>query len=1640
MNNKRILVLFLMLTVAILAAGAVSAADNTTGNSTTDIVTTTYNSSSSPPPDTFADPVISGTVLDENGQPVNNAVITVYDLSDIVITTGSTDSAGYYSVSFFSGDTVFKVKASYPGYVSPINEVTVYWNPWDGIYYGNTNFQLGKYAYVNGDTGSDSYDGTSPTYLGGFTGPKPTIQGAINVADDGCTVQVMGGSYTENLTISNRIILEPYGFDSVNIYPANYVIPTISVYTGSQIHGLTIEGTLDSAIRLYFSNGSHIYNNYIYNGNNGIFLDQSNGNVIDNNIIDYSYNGISIADSNGNLIQNNTIEYSNQGIVATFTNYNTIKGNYITNSDTGIFILSSNNISILSNNITNNSCGIYLAGVNTVTISYNRFYMNEYYEDGYLILNAIDNEGDNEGNTYADNNWWGTNDGPSGMINGTGIVYVDRYLMLNAYSDSYSIPTDGSTTIYGYLTYNNYGEDTSISGFYVPITPGSFSTTSGYLIPIDVDYYYGWGSSTLYADSSPNYSSVDVQVDDATVTIYDIEYYDGTPPSVEITTPTDGSYVENNVNIDAYAYDDFGINYVDFYIDYVYYSTDWDGTDGWSYDWDSTIDVDGYHTITATAYDMSGNWSEHSIQVIIDNNDPTIDITNPVDGNYVNGIVDISTNPYDDAGVNYVEFYIDGVYYDSDWSGFDGWTYSWDTTGLPSGPYTITATAYDNLGHSSTDSINVYVDNTGPMVDITNPTNNAFLNGNVPVDVNASDFESGMDYVEFYMNSVLLYTDSYGGDGWNFNWDTSSINGNYTITVVAYDILGNSSSDSIDAHIDNIGPSVSINSPVDGSLVNGNVNIDAYAFDGDNTWSIGVDYVEFSTSSGYSYIDNNGADGWSCIWDASGLNGPYTITATAYDYLGNNSSYTMTLYTDSTSPTVVVWYPGDGATVSGNIDILVNASDFESGMNYVEFYVDSVLIGTDSDGPDFAGNWSCNWDTTILLDGSYTITAVAYDMVGYYVTDNITVTVDNTGPTVVITDPSDGSSVSGVVNIIATASDVSGVSHVQFSTPSGEYTDSDGTDGWSCSWNTLGLIDGSYSITATAYDTLGNSANYTINLDVDNTNPVVDITNPAYGTTVNGSVPITANASDASGVAYVEFYYNNGSNVLIYTDNNGLDGWSCNWDTTSLSDGLYGIVAYAYDVAGNSTSDYTYVILVNTAPDTTPPIVNINPASGTYTYAINVTLTSEPDATIQYSLNGGAWTNYTGPINLNTNGPYTITYHATDLAGNTSTDTTANYTINIPPASNSPVMNVIADKTVYENQSLEFMILAYDPNFDPLTYTVTNLPAGATFNAALKKFIWTPNFDQAGVYIVTFTVSDGVLSDSKSVNITVLNTNRAPVLGSIGNQNVGVNNTLNIILNGTDPDGNPLIYTVSGLPAGATIIGNTFTWTPGPSDRGTYTAIFRVSDGVLTDSKIVTIKVDGAPLLGTITDQTVNENDTLSFTISGTDPDGDALTYSVTGLPSGAVFDPVSRTFTWKPTYDQYGVYPVTFNVSDGTLTTSKTINITVNNVPIYENIIKIVNNGTGRIYVDYRITVTEKNGTITKKTITGYINPGATLNSSFGSYPSGTKINIVENIYNKTTTTRTIKVDNYIYIDGAEFYHQNVTKNNVAAGGLVKI
>ena len=91
-------------------------------------------------------------------------------------------------------------------------------------------------------------------------------------------------------------------------------------------------------------------------------------------------------------------------------------------------------------------------------------------------------------------------------------------------------------------------------------------------------------------------------------------------------------------------------------------------------------------------------------------------------------------------------------------------------------------------------------------------------------------------------------------------------------------------------------------------------------------------------------------------------------------------------------------------------------------------------------------------------------------------------------PAVAITSPADGATVSGTITIEASASDDKGISKVDFYID-GTLLASDNTSPYACSWETTTKVDGSHNVTATARDTIGQSASDTIRITVDNTAP-----------------------------------------------------------------------------------------------------------------------------------------------------------------------------------------------------------------------------------------------------------------------------------------------------------------------------------------------------------------------------------------------------------------------------------------------------------------------------------------------------------------------------------------------------------------------
>lgn len=106
-------------------------------------------------------------------------------------------------------------------------------------------------------------------------------------------------------------------------------------------------------------------------------------------------------------------------------------------------------------------------------------------------------------------------------------------------------------------------------------------------------------------------------------------------------------------------------------------------------------------------------------------------------------------------------------------------------------------------------------------------------------------------------------------------------------------------------------------------------------------------------------------------------------------------------------------------------------------------------------------------------------------------------------------------------------------------------------------------------------------------------------------------------------------------------------------------------------------------------------------------------------------------------------------------------------------------------------------------------------------------------------------------------------------------------------------------------------------------------------DGSEVGSAPFEVKVNGRPILANVGNKVVSEGQTLSFTLSATDPEGDALTYSLNTTPPGASFDTTTGAFTWTPTFAQQGTYYVQFGASDGLTTATRNSILSVGNVPL---------------------------------------------------------------------------------------------------------
>ena len=194
---------------------------------------------------------------------------------------------------------------------------------------------------------------------------------------------------------------------------------------------------------------------------------------------------------------------------------------------------------------------------------------------------------------------------------------------------------------------------------------------------------------------------------------------------------------------------------------------------------------------------------------------------------------------------------------------------------------------------------------------------------------------------------------------------------------------------------------------------------------------------------------------------------------------------------DTTPPSASITSPTGGASVSGTTTIAASASD-NVGVTRVEFFVDGVLLSSDPSSP-----YSASWDTTTATNAAHSLTARAVDAANNATTSGaVSVTVSNTAPppdttppSVSITSPTGGASVSGTTTIAANASDTVGVTRVEFFVD-GVLLSSDTSSPYSASWNTTTATNAAHSLTARAWDAANNQTlSGAVSVTVNNTAP-----------------------------------------------------------------------------------------------------------------------------------------------------------------------------------------------------------------------------------------------------------------------------------------------------------------------------------------------------------------------------------------------------------------------------------------------------------------------------------------------------------------------------------------------------------------------
>ena len=792
----------------------------------------------------------------------------------------------------------------------------------------------------------------------------------------------------------------------------------------------------------------------------------------------------------------------------------------------------------------------------------------------------------------------------------------------------------------------------------------------------------------------------------------------------------------------------------------------------------------------------------------------------------------------------------------------------------------------------------------------------------------------------------------------------SQVNGGvYSVTVTASDGKGGTASTTFSWTITNPAPTAT------NDLATTNedtpVTISVLANDSDPDGDP-LKVMSASAPNGTVVINANGTITYT---PTANFNGTDTITYMISDGQGGTATATVTVTVVPVNdpPTVVSPIPAQKNVDAGAVSVPVAGNFTDLDGDTLTFAATGLPLGLSINPATGLITGTIDRSASQINGGVYSVSVTASDGKGGTVTTTFIWTVTNPGPTATDDVATTNEDTPVTISVLANDTDPDGdpLTVTTATAPNGTVViNANGTITYTPAAN----FNGTDVITYTISDGQGGTSTATVTVTIVPVNdaPTVVSPIPAQKNVDAGavSVPVAGNFTDLDGDT-LTFAATGLPLGLSINPATGLITGTIDRSASQVNGGVYSVSVTASDGKGGTvTTTFTWTV-TNPGPTATDDVASTNedtpvtvavlandtdPDGDTLT----VISASAPNGTVVINANGTI--TYTPAANFN--GTDIITYTISDGQGGTST---ATVTVTVVAVNDAPT--VVAPIVDRNNVDAAVVSVPTAANFadldgDVLSFTATGLPAGLSINAATGVISGTidKNASQpaGGVYTVTVTASDGK-GGTVSTSFTWTVTNPGPTAANdVAATNEDTPVVIAVLANDTDPDSDPLTIISAAAGHGTVVInGNgTITYTPALNFNGTDVITYTISDGNGgTSQATVTVTVAavndapdtvGLPPLYDSNSEIVSVNLASAFA----DVDGDTLTYAISGLPDGLLFNPVTGVAygTISATASAggplaNGVYPVTVTVSDGkggSVTT--TFNWTINNTPPLAN------------------------------------------------------------------------------------------------------